>query len=404
MRYLLTNFTSATNPALTPIPFDSVVEEDATVDVAYGAAVGYLGGAGMKINWTGSPPTGSIGYGRKLFTTSTDHQFLGGIGNLLTESNQNFVRVRMAFRFPDASGFAVNNTRMKILRFNQNVAGTQTEVASISWVKSTSTATSFKLRIDVASGETATVSSNIDKNSYNNWLFLNVDFIRSKGCAFINVGESWPYTTSTQVAGGTVSPNSSTQGFTRLAFASSTSVPVITSVDVGSISVVNNGGTAIDPTAASEMNISDLFISDDIYPDLKDSKFCGTHEIDNVAVRLNYSYFADFGAITPDLGGYETFPTVQMAIVPGGVYEVSAVFAQDPPGDPITGYPSSGYTAIQTYQHSSEAFTFSSPPYLNMFNMGAVGVFRVQALPTHNALRIYNGQYTNAEYFVRRVR
>lgn len=403
MRYLLTNFTSATNPALTPTPFDSVTEEDATVDVAYGAAVGYLGGAGMKINWTGSPPTGSIGYGRLLFQNKVAPGIMGGVVPLLNQGiSQNHVRVKFAYRFPTATGFGTNNQRIKLLRFNQDVAGTQTEVASVSWVKSTSTSTSFRLRADNALDSTSAQSSILDQGDYNDWLFLCVDLITVNGVAFINVGEAWPYTNSTQLAAGTTAPNSSTQGFTRLAF--STDVPVITSIDVGAISIVNNGGAAIDPTAASEMNISDLWVGDDVYPTVPMNGVCGNYEIDNCAVRLNYSYFADIGAITPNLGGYETFPTVQMAIVPGATYRVSATFAQNPPGEPITGDIGSGYTSVQAYEHSSEAFTFVSPEYTTRFPIGGQTQYIIRTLPTQNALRIYSGEWTNAEFFIQRMR
>ena len=406
MRYLLTNFTGATNPALTPIPFDSVTEEDATVNVAYGAAVGYLGGAGMKVNWTGSPATGNVGYGRKLFSSSTDNFFVGGIGGLLDDPRaQNHVRVKFAIRFPTTTGFATDD-RIKVLRFNYvNSAGTITEAASVSWVKRAGTA--FKLRVDNAiSGTSAESASNIDKGDYNTYFFLCVDLIRSAGCAFINVGESWPYTTATQLAAGTVAPNSSTQSFTRLAFSTAIAVPTITSVDVGSISIVNSGDANKDPTASSEMNISDLWIGDDVYPEapMVENGVCGNYEIDNAAVRLNYSYFADFGAITPALGGYETFPAVQIAIVPNAVYRISSTFAENPPGEPLSGNIGSGYTSIQAYQHSSEAFTFVSPEYTTRFPIGGQHEYFVKTLPTQNAIRIYSGEWTNAEFFIQRMR
>ena len=404
MRYLLTNFTSATQPALTPIPFDSVTEGDATVDVAYGASVGYLGGAGMKVNWTGSPATSNVGYGRKLFSTSTDHFFVNGIGGLLDDSRaQNHVRVRMAIRFPTTTGFATND-RIKILRFNYvNSAGTITEAASVSWVKRAGTA--FRLRVDNAISSTSATSSDIDKGDYNTYFFLNVDLIRSRGCAFINVGEAWPYTTATQLAAGTVAPNSSTQSFTRLAFATTIAVPTITSVDMGSITIVDNGGSNKNPSASSEMNISDVWIGDDVYPEgYEENGVCGNYEIDNAAVRLNYSYFADFGAITPNLGGYETFPAVQMAIVPNAVYRISATFAENPPGEPLTGNIGSGYTSIQAYQHSSEAFTFVSPEYTCRFPIGGQTSYMLKTLPTQNAIRIYSGEWTNAEFFIQRMR
>lgn len=402
MRYLITKFTDATNPALTPDPWDSIVEGDATVNVLYGATSGY-GGAkpGMRVLFNGAP-TASSGYGRCLFTAANRSQFFLKDANpaLLTTSppeERTHFRVNFAMNLPTVTGLATDD-EIKIVRVNYDTGdGTQAELCSLSWVKKGGTNFALKLS-DGIFGTTPVTSANITASAYSSYFLWTLDIVMVYGVAFVNIGEAWPFTNTTA---GTA-PNTFTKAVASLAFPTTASIPAPSSVDMGYVS-----GPV--PSNAVELDFDLILIEDDVYKRTHGaekviaSSASGSYPIDNMSCRVPYGYFFDVGAITPELGGYEVQPPLNISVVPCGVYEFSFTFAEEPPGEPGTGDLGSDYISIQPYQHSSEYFTFASPEYATRYPIGGHTVTKIWVPEGCNAIRVYNGSWTDFECFVKRV-
>lgn len=412
MRYVLTNFTGATDPALMPIPFNTVTEAGASVDVLYDSNEGYLSTPCMKVAWTGSPPTHATAYGRILFNARTARgEAVYGANPAITEAldprtpkkQPYHLRIEFQFGIPTVTGFSTTNDEIEIIRVNYLNPSTnaQEELCTLTWVKKATTGFAWKLK-DTLGNVTAT-GSTLTASAYSSiykWCF---DIILTDGAAHMSIGEAWPFVNFPTGTGVTTQTNSQA----TLAFLNNVRPPTPTSVDVGCTRTSIGGVAGAAPTAASAIVFDQLEIHDDLYAENSPIGIdhSGSHPIDNAGVRMNFQYFCEFGCITSqNLSGYQVSPPVQIPIIEGEVYEISGTFAFNPYGPPVTGEIGSGYTSIQPFNYSDQTLTFAAPEYACCFPIGGSTRTRVRIPKGANALRLYNGEWTNVDYFIKRIR
>lgn len=403
--YLCTNLSTATNPALTPVPFDSVTEADASVNVAYNATGGYGSTPGMMVDWTGAPPTGLVGYGRVNLTTKNAPTIDDAKRNRPSQ-----LRVSFMFKQPTVTGFATNN-EVKVFRVLTGDPAAPTELCSITWIK---TASNYKWKLTESITNTSVTGSNFDPKdpstglsnfAYTNDYFWEVDIVTVAGVAFMHIGPCWPYGHS-----------NTTGANVNIKFPLNKQIPMWTVVDIGAVS-----GNIAAPSAASRFMFDHIRIEDNLMENPGFAKgrdvntglvternvnVGGNLPIDNGQVGLDFGQFCEFGTVDTDtLQPYRVHPTVQIAVEPGAVYEISMTAAEPVVGasDSLGQIEGRGYTQIQGHAHHSEETAWESPPYYGMFQTICRSAYVVM-LEGQNAIRLYNGEFVKAEFYIRRIR
>jgi hypothetical protein len=396
---LQTNFSGATNPALTPIPFDSVVEGDANVDVLYGATHGKSSTPGMRVLFNGTP-SAKTGYGVVDLTTAARP--------IPTPGAFNHTRIRFSFNL--AAGTYATNDRVTLLQVIYDVSGTDTVLCAVEWVK---TATRYKFRLSETLGSTSTTSAEHNKTSYSTYGDWVLDIIHVGGVAHINFSEAPPALTGwINAADSRVIQG---QGIAQLAFP-----------------VAQNGIAAKRPKkirighcdslnavpASVEWRFDDIKIEDDFYPDEgglaipnslgvapfgRDNAMWGSQPIDMGMFRAEdlisgLRAVTEFGAVAAaaysglSIAG---FPCSQIPIVPGANYEVLAWFPNGKAAPP------DGYTVFTFHAHSNGELTVDVGVY---YNMADKYDWCGRALQAQNALLVFNGESAFVEYYIRRIR
>ena len=130
------DFTGATDPALTPVPFDSVTE-DGSNDVRRGAAAGVGGTPGMFINYAGG---GSLGaYGTVIYTPT-----------LAPADAPGFIVIQMDFKV-QANNTAIGNS---LCILGRALNAPSTDVATVFIKRSADTTFNYSLQDDEGAGGT----------------------------------------------------------------------------------------------------------------------------------------------------------------------------------------------------------------------------------------------------------
>lgn len=406
MRYLQTNFTSASS-TLTPTPFDSTTEGDSTVTFRRHATHGYNGTPGAKVAWTGTP-TSVVGYGTKRLDSIISQSALNAanaVANRIPQPTQYRFSAKIGFGGVTATTTEFNNNdEVKLIRFMYDPGnGVETELCSLSWIK---TASSYKWKLSESLGSTTATGGTFNPlsgvNYADTWGWV-IDIITTPGVSFIQIGPAWPYSHSVPASGTTANDR------LQLAFPETSIIPRITRVDVGAIS-----GSI--PKAATYFVYDDMKFDDNLFPDagligtgrrrgeLASHDLMWSSDIDNAMVSLEFlngaGYFGEFGAIGPtSLNPYLVIPMNNLAIEPGATYEIAATFKYQLPVQ----YEGRGYTSIHSHRHSTEEWTWETPPYYGMHQTIKPRTFYTVG-PDHNALRLYCGEFIGAEYYIRRVR
>ena len=409
--YLKTGFASA-NATLTNV-FDTVTEENATVTFRADATGGLFGLEGAAVAWTGSPPTGDYAYGTVILGNKGQPAF-----NELARNRPTHMRIGLQIAWPNIAGFTTDN-RIKVVQVMCNDAdGAEIELCSISFVK---TATAYKWRVDSFDGATTTGSefkpTGFAYSSFQGWCF---DIIMKPDVAHVNIGTIWGWNNQSN-AGAHVQH----QFTTTSVFHKTSTSHYPTKVNVGAVSA------NVVPSAASEMNLDDISIMDNMmadpglvkpdgvlkYPAIpRDHALGCSLELDFAQVGLPFTTYAVFGAVPSsniDLG--DTNVSTQIAIDEGAVYMIATTMVEStmPNEDnPASRYDvdagkgslrGRGYTQVYTEKYNPESTSLPSVPYWGM-NQVINNRHYIVVPPGHDQIVIYNGEFVEMEVYIHRVR
>lgn len=419
--YLRTGFTTV-DATLTPRPFDSVTEEDATVTFRYDATGGTNGGAGAAITWTGSPPTGAVAYGQKVFANIGPPLISGEMLNRPTH-----MRICFFLAIPTVTGFTTND-RVKMVQVMCNDAtGAEIELCSLCWQK---TASAYKWIIK-SNGATETAGGIFNPTgfAYDTYYSVVMDIVMKDEVGFINVGTAWPW-------GSSYNEQHAFTSTIRSAFARNSTSHIPTKVNFGSVFVSDASDVAKDPSATTEFNVDDIFICDNrvenpglIRPSkgnamgttfsARDPHLSASLDVDYVQAAVDYPSYAVIGAIpSTNIALLHAEPSNQMAIDEGAVYKICTTMVnaiksnQDDPVSATAGgsipagdaaIEGRGYTQIYTSKYNDDASALPAVPYWGMAQTIMPETY-ILVPPGHNQLTIYNGEFLNMEVYVHRVR
>ena len=374
MELFKTNFTGATNPALTPTPWDSVTEA-ANNDLLYGATHGLGSGPGMRVQWNAG--TAGIACKGKV-------DFLGQPrGGLPMRLAGRHTRFSFWSVFTTMAANVAVNDEITLLRAYQISGGVETEIFSVVWIKTAATTAKWKLTqtIGVATSatQTSTALANIDTAGRTYQLDVICNGI--DGTQFLSFGEA-----ETGV------------GLVQLRLGGQ--VPGMSSFEMGGIAA-----TPAAPTSTTEFRFDNVLVINDDWnkPFLVPSSGTGIQLLGHQSMEVGRLILAVgqcgvFGAMgTADLAAEVSaaiVPSPQIGIAPGGLYEViGRQIAASPAFPGITLFVPCSGVASEILPGSS----IGAP-------MVGVGSWQFKAQQDQDALIIINLEGVAMDYFIRRLR
>lgn len=373
MKLFQTNFSGATNPELTPNPWDSVVEA-ANNNVFYGATHGFGATPGMRVQWG----AGSGGIACKGKVDFTSQSRLG----LPVRLSGRHTRFHFWSVFPTIAAGLANNDEITVLRAYELVQGVDTEIFSLVWIKVSNTTAKWKLTQNVggATSITQTSAALTAIDTVGRLMTLDVICTGGEGNHFLNFGEA-----------------SLGVGLIQLRIGGPT--PPMASFEMGGVAA-----SIAAPTALTEFRFDSINVVNDdwVGPHMQRSSgqaipLLGHQTGESGKAVLTNAAYTVFGTLpTAEMAnslGVAVIPAPNMGIVPGGLYELVA--------SPTAAVPAGGTTLLIPIGSDPNEVLPSSAISVPM---GSVASWQFQAGEGQYGLIIVNAEGVAVEYSVRRLR